>query len=116
MGSARPLVEVDFEPKSCLPDFSGELPKMDDGGGAPAGVNEFVEDGGGPAGVVEGCGKRLLNSALGLPREDRRESGVEGGLEESGTANRPDMATGRNRRSQKRRDPGIYARHSVTRP
>lgn len=83
--------EVGFEPKSCLPGFACELPKMDEGGGAPAGVNEFAEDGGGPAGVVEGCGRRLLNSPLG---RDRRESGVEGGLEENGTAKCPDMAAG----------------------
>lgn len=66
---------------------------MDEGGGAPTGVNEFVDDGGGPAGVVEGCGRRLLVPRPRPSREDRRESGVEGGLEESGTTNLPDIRT-----------------------
>ena len=54
-------------------------------------MNETVEEGGGPAGVVE-----LLK--LKLPKFDAcplgvrvRESGVEGGLDEYGTA-KPDMA------------------------
>lgn len=58
-------------------------------------MNETVEEGGGPAGVVE-----LLY--LKLPRFDAcpwgvrvRDSGVEGGLDEYGTA-KPDMAKGDN--------------------
>lgn len=48
-----------------------ELPNAVDGG-FPCGVNEFVEDGGGPAGVVVTWLRRL-----------RRLSGVEGGVSSS---------------------------------
>ena len=54
-----------------------ELPNTELGG-CPAGVNELAEDGGGPAGVVEGFD--IANMFLPLPD---RLSGVEGaGLEE----------------------------------
>ena len=62
------------------PEPNWELPNAEDGGGMPFGVNEGrglrprAEEGGGPAGVVEGM----------LRRE--RRSGVEGGSED-GTAN-----------------------------
>lgn len=81
-GSCRPL-DVEFVPlrlekRGLGPPVSNwELPKADEGGGAPFGVkdgNARVEEGGGPAGVVEG-----------MLRSERR-SGVEGGSEE-GTAN-----------------------------
>lgn len=85
------LPEAFFASKSRVPDLGCELPKMDEGGGTPAGVKELVEDGGGPAGVVEGCGNRLLVPRFRPPREDRRESGVEGGLDDKGTANVPDI-------------------------
>ena len=46
-------------------------------GGAPAGVKDLDEEGGGPAGVVEGFSLKLFRvfERLSLP-------GVEGGLEE----------------------------------
>lgn len=90
---------IDPEPTpSSSPCFGGELPKAEVlklcefglwklgrelpkrlfmGGGAPAGVEEGMKErsGGGPAGVVEGT-----------LRLERRESGVEGGVEE-GTRN-----------------------------
>lgn len=49
-----------------------ELPRTDEGGGLPAGVNDWLVNpvGGGPAGVVEGM-------SISSPR---RESGVEGTL------------------------------------
>jgi hypothetical protein len=60
--------------------WNSELPKRDAGGG-PVGVNDLAEDGGGPAGVVEGL--------LEAPKEKRLLdlfSGVDGvGLEEYGT-------------------------------
>ena len=62
--------------KSDLAVPSWELPNTVEVG-KPAGVNEFVAEGGGPAGVVEGLSARLkvdLGRWL-LP-------GVEGGLEE----------------------------------
>lgn len=40
-----------------------ELPKTE-GGGGPEGVNEFAEEGGGPAGVVDGWFARLLKEGL----------------------------------------------------
>lgn len=82
------LLKACLGAKSRVPDLGSELPKIEEGGGTPAGVKELVEDGGGPAGVVDGCGTKLLFRP---PREDRRESGVEGGLEERGTANVLDM-------------------------
>lgn len=60
------------------------LPKTDEGGG-PAGVVEAAvkEVGGGPDGVVEMCeaANKFEDCFL------ERVSGVEGGLEESGTVN-----------------------------
>lgn len=50
----NPLDEVGFELNSRLPGFTCELPKIDEGGGGPAGVKVFVDDGGGASGVVEG--------------------------------------------------------------
>ena len=81
-GICRPLEEVlvplRFEKSGlALPVPNCEEPKFDDGGGMPLGVNDGsarFEEGGGPAGVVEG----MLRSDL--------RSGVEGGSE-SGTAN-----------------------------
>lgn len=57
---------------------SCELPNSDEGGGCPAGVKDPAEEGGGPAGVVEGF--EALNTLF-LPWLEFR-SGVEGGLEE----------------------------------
>ena len=50
-------------------------------GGAPAGVKDFDDEGGGPAGVVEGLSLKPKSclERFSLP-------GVEGGLEEYGTA------------------------------
>jgi hypothetical protein len=76
-GNGRPRDEV-FVPlrfeKSGLagPVPNCELPKAEEGGGMPLGVNEGsarFEEGGGPAGVVEG----ILRNDL------ERWSGVEGG-------------------------------------
>lgn len=97
---------MDPEPiPSNKPFFGGELPKAEvlkfkflglksgrelpkrlfDAGGGPAGVEEGMKErwGGGPAGVVDG--------AL---RLERRESGVEGGVDE-GTRNMAVVLSGR---------------------
>lgn len=58
-----------------MPSF--ELPKKDCGG-CPAGVKDLAEEGGGPAGVVEGFESLKI---LFLPLLEFR-SGVDGGLEE----------------------------------
>ena len=58
-----------------------ELPNTD-GGGGPAGVNEPADDGGGPAGVVEGLDAPKENC---LAPSLKVLSGVDGGLEDSGT-------------------------------
>jgi len=50
-------VRGDFDLKSVLPEPSGELPNILDGGGS-AGVKDRAE-GGGPAGVVEGLEAKL---------------------------------------------------------
>jgi hypothetical protein len=55
-----------------------ELPRKDEGSGS-VGVNDPVDEGGGPAGVVEGF--EAPNGKLLLPLFDLL-SGVEGGLEE----------------------------------
>lgn len=90
---------------SSSPSFGSELPKVDvpklnllgcsklgrlpnrllDAGGGPAGVEEGIANrsGGGPAGVVDGAW-----------RLERRESGVEGGVEE-GTRNMVAVILGR---------------------
>lgn len=49
-----PLLAFCFLLGRLVPDLRFELPKMEEGGGCPAGVNELVDEGGGPAGVVEG--------------------------------------------------------------
>ncbi len=70
-----------------------ELPNSDEGGG-PAGVNEGADEGGGPAGVVEGLDMKLFDFEA-RPLDIRsRESGVDGGLDENGTAKPPDIAVG----------------------
>ena len=71
-----------------LPDPSCELPKTDEGGG-PAGVKDLAE-GGGPAGVVEGFVPKVEKLSSRLPVRFWRLPGVEGGLDEKGTA-KPDM-------------------------
>jgi hypothetical protein len=63
-----------------------ELPNTDEGGG-PAGVKEPADDGGGPAGVVEGLDTPKGNC---LAPSLELLSGVDGGLEDSGTWN-PDI-------------------------
>lgn len=60
-----------------------ELPRYDSDG-APAGVKEACEDGGGPAGVVEGQSPRNEKD---IPFLDFL-SGVDGAGLESGTMNR----------------------------
>lgn len=58
--------------------LNAELPNVE--GGAPAGVKDLAEDGGGPAGVVEGF--EAANEKM-LPPWPGRLSGVDGvGLEE----------------------------------
>ena len=79
---------VDFELNKAVPGASCELPNTLDGGG-PAGVKEFVADGGGPAGVVEGPVLSAAKGLLFLPLCFC--AGVEGGLDEKGTVNPPDM-------------------------
>jgi hypothetical protein len=72
------FVPLRFEKSGlALPVPNWELPNADEGGGMPFGVKEGRprSEGGGPAGVVEG-----------MLRNERR-SGVEGGSEDSGTAN-----------------------------
>lgn len=49
-----PLLALCFLLRRLVPELRFELPKMEEGGGCPAGVNELVDEGGGPAGVVEG--------------------------------------------------------------
>lgn len=67
--------------------LNAELPN--DEGGCPAGVNDLDEDGGGPAGVVEGFEAAKEKT---LPPWPDRLSGVNGaGLEEKGTW-KPDIA------------------------
>ena len=65
---------------------------MDEGGGTPAGVKELVDEagrvGGGPAGVVVGCAPKLL-PPIPRPLKPRRESGVDGGLEDRAAVNPP---------------------------
>ena len=61
------------------PEPNSELPKADGGGGS-AGVKDAVEEGGGPAGVVENCLDVSANS--GRPFAGVAASGVEGRLEE----------------------------------
>ena len=57
-------------------------------GGASAGVNDAVEDGGGPAGVVEGLSIMLGNGRRGaFLNVCNVPVGVDGGLEVSGTVN-----------------------------
>lgn len=63
------LLKSDFPVPSC------ELPKSV-GGGAPAGVKDLEDEGGGPAGVVEGLSAKLKDGF-----EDLSLPGVEGGLE-----------------------------------
>ena len=70
-----------------FPELFCEPPRIEDGGGS-TGVKEPAEEGGGPAGVVEGLDARKLEE----PRLWVRLallSGVEGigGLEEKGTLN-----------------------------
>ena len=62
-----------------------EFLNSDEGGGCPLGVNEAVEEKGGPAGVVDGFKAKLYDCR-------GRESGVDGGLDENGTAE-PDIIT-----------------------
>lgn len=49
----------DFDLKRVFPDPNWELPNTEEGGRS-LGVNDLTEDGGGPAGVVEGFGGRPL--------------------------------------------------------
>lgn len=81
------LATDDFGLNKVLAEPNCELPNNDAGGGS-TGVNEAIEDGGGPAGVVEGKALKMLET---LP-SFRLEPGVEGaaGLEENGTE-KPDM-------------------------
>ena len=88
----RPGPKLDFELNRLLPEPSWELPKTLDGGG-PAGVKERAEEGGGPAGVVEGWATKPANGFPCLLDVRERESGVDGGLEDSGTV-QPDMMFG----------------------
>lgn len=59
--------------------------------GAPAGVKLAAEDGGGPAGVVDGSSPR--RKGFDVPRAPRalRRSGVDGGELSSGTEKRFDI-------------------------
>ena len=50
-------IEEPLDLNRVFPDPSCELPKIDDGGGS-AGVKDPTEEGGGPAGVVEGFGAK----------------------------------------------------------
>lgn len=56
-----------------------------DGGGAPAGVKDAADEGGGPAGVVDGWFAMLPNDSF-LFLSGPGPPGVDGGLEETGTA------------------------------
>ena len=77
-----------------MPGLTCELPNMDEGGGTPAGVKELVDEagrlGGGPAGVVVGWVPKLLPPII-RALKTRRESGVDGGLEDRGAVNSPGM-------------------------
>ena len=76
--------------RSLFWDVGRELPNRDDGGGGPAGVNDGIDDGGNPAGVLDTLEAKLFE-VLPKPLEYlERESGVEGGLDEKGTA-KPDI-------------------------
>ena len=57
----QPLAASDL--KSVLPDDRYELPNTDEVG-TPAGVKDAADEGGGPAGVVEGSGAKLVNGLL----------------------------------------------------
>lgn len=100
----NPLLVFGFEKFNLLPGLICELPSIDEGGGGPAGVKELVDDvgrlGGGPAGVVVGWVPKPLPP---IPRalKPRRESGVDGELEDMGTVNPPGIVRLRSPRSCK---------------
>lgn len=56
-------------------------------------MNEGAEEGGGPAGVVEGLDMKLFEFDEWPLAVRDRDSGVDGGLDENGTA-KPDIAEG----------------------
>lgn len=69
-----------------------ELPK-NELVGAPAGVNDAADDGGGPAGVVEGLSPRK-EKPVSRPEFLSGVAGLPGGLESSGTMNLYAMTDG----------------------
>jgi hypothetical protein len=76
LGCAQLWDPSGFVEKGLFPEWSWELPNIEEGGG-PAGVKDAADEGGGPAGVVVGLVAK--DSLLFVPNF---VPGVEGGLEE----------------------------------